>query len=451
MDKIQTYENKFNIFCKNYSKEDILLAKKKISLASSNLLIIAPFFGYIMLTQKIVESSNWLATTSSDGKHIYYNTGFILSLEIKKIQFVICHEILHLVYGHFERLNFTNNIIENKKLFDISNDYIVNLDIKKMLNISIHEMPSKVYYNEEFEGYTSEEIYKKLLSDIIEDLTAAGKEINHKNIENQIDENFEDTIDHHLDINKIKYISDDSLIMEDDVIKSLSSPYRSQSEQKEIMDDFQKTITTAKEIVDTGTSPSTIPKGVVRIINQLNTPKVPWFRVIKNNISSIEKKKNSWSSPNRKSFDSEIILPKKTKSKKVRLYASIDASSSIKDEYIRKFLSEIYSSCRKLKDFELIIWTFDTNVYNIKKYNKNNLSRLKTYEVNGGGGTDFLCNWNYMKSQKIVPELFIMFTDGMYNGIPGIEKYCNTIYLIKKPKNKSVNIPKSYGKSIYYN
>jgi len=41
-----------------------------------------------------------------------------------------------------------------------------------------------------------------------------------------------------------------------------------------------------------------------------------------------------------------------------------------------------------------------------------NSDELLDYQLGSGGGTEFECNWDYMKEQGIEPKKFVMFTDG---------------------------------------
>jgi predicted metal-dependent peptidase len=66
----------------------------------------------------------------------------------------------------------------------------------------------------------------------------------------------------------------------------------------------------------------------------------------------------------------------------------------------------------------------------------------------GGGGTDFDCNWSYMKKHDIQPKKFIMFTDGYPFGSWGDESYCDTIFIIHSNHNKALEAP--FGVTAHY-
>jgi len=100
------------------------------------------------------------------------------------------------------------------------------------------------------------------------------------------------------------------------------------------------------------------------------------------------------------------------------------------------------------KDYNLKIWCFDTEVYNEQDFSADNGSDISDYEIYGGGGTDFECNWKYMKENDIVPKKFIMFTDGYAWGSWGDEDYCDTVFIIHGNKDKSIVAP--FGQTAYY-
>jgi predicted metal-dependent peptidase len=82
-------------------------------------------------------------------------------------------------------------------------------------------------------------------------------------------------------------------------------------------------------------------------------------------------------------------------------------------------------------NYRIHVVSFDTEVYNPQQFDSDNLEDITEYEVMGGGGTDFMANWNFMIENNIEPKKFIMFTDGMPFGEWGIEEYCETVWIIK--------------------
>ena len=70
------------------------------------------------------------------------------------------------------------------------------------------------------------------------------------------------------------------------------------------------------------------------------------------------------------------------------------------------------------------------------------------YELMGGGGTDFMANWTYMKEQEYVPKKLIMFTDGYAWDSWGDPDYCDTVFVIHSNRDKNLEGP--FGTSVHY-
>ena len=119
---------------------------------------------------------------------------------------------------------------------------------------------------------------------------------------------------------------------------------------------------------------------------------------------------------------------------------AIDMSGSISNEQGSVFLGEIQNIMSQYQDYNIKVWCFDTKVYNEADFSADNGSDLANYELMGGGGTDFMCNWKYMKENGIEPKRFIMFTDGMPWDSWGDPDYCDTVFVIHSHYDKITSI-----------
>ena len=115
----------------------------------------------------------------------------------------------------------------------------------------------------------------------------------------------------------------------------------------------------------------------------------------------------------------------------------IDMSGSIGDDQAKIFLSEVKGIMDEFKEYNLKIWCFDTKVYNEQDFTSVDGEDISNYKPMGGGGTDFMANWAYMKEHDIQPKKFIMFTDGYPWESWGDEDYCeNSICYTRKTEIK---------------
>jgi predicted metal-dependent peptidase len=130
----------------------------------------------------------------------------------------------------------------------------------------------------------------------------------------------------------------------------------------------------------------------------------------------------------------------------IDISVAIDMSGSISDKQAHEFISEVKGIMDEYKDFKLDLWCFDTQVYNYAKFTGDTADEIMTYEVKGGGGTDFDANWQFMKENDINPKKFIMFTDGYPYSSWGDEDYCDTLFVIHG--NDSIVAP--FGQTAYF-
>jgi predicted metal-dependent peptidase len=184
----------------------------------------------------------------------------------------------------------------------------------------------------------------------------------------------------------------------------------------------------------------------MRLIKDMTEPKISWRELVRQEIQSIIRNDYSFTRPNRKSMHSGAILPGMKEATTIDIACSIDMSGSIGEADATVFLSEVKGVLDQFEDFKVNLWCFDTEIYNHKEITHDNAHDLIDYEPQGGGGTMFEANWEFMKEQGIQPKKFIMFTDGYPCGDWGDPDYCDTIFIVKG--NTSAEAP--FGQTVIY-
>lgn len=76
--------------------------KKKIQESRGRLLSTMPFFGLLLMYLKFVAVPG-MKKISTNGKCIYFSPDFLEKLYEKEIDYILCHQILHIVCGHIWR------------------------------------------------------------------------------------------------------------------------------------------------------------------------------------------------------------------------------------------------------------------------------------------------------------------------------------------------------------
>ena len=392
-------------------------SREKLITARIALLMKAPFFGNLATRLKLVNADKWCGTAATDGRNLYYNSEFIKKLPQKQVEFLVGHEVLHLVYDHMGR-----NGDRDRRLFNIAADYCVNSDLKQQ---RIGEFIPVGLYDKKFDGWSSEEVYDYL----------------YENAEKiDIDDLVEQLLDEHLDGDEEGEGSGQG---DSDEEGQGGRPSKlSADERKQLRDEIREAVLQAAEAAGAGN----LPLGVKRMINSLTNPQMNWREIIQQNIQSLVKNDYTWMRASRRSWHMDAVMPGTNFAETIDVCLTIDASGSMTDEMLRDILSEVKGIMQTFDDFRLQIWSFDTEVYNYTVFTPENIDDIDTWEVEGGGGTMFECNWEFMKANEIEPKFFIMFTDGYPCGEWGDENYCDTLFVIHGSKD----ITAPFGQTAYY-
>jgi predicted metal-dependent peptidase len=388
-----------------------------LTTARVGLLLKAPFFGNMATRMQMIEADDWCPTAATNGRNFYYNTKFVDKLSVKKLEFLFAHEICHCVFDHFGRVGS-----RDRNLSNIAQDYAVNqILVDERIGEKITEV--KICYDPKYRGMAWEEIYDELWEKAekipMEDLL--------KQLGEQLDEHIKEG---------------DGQNGEGEGKDGKGRPSISKEEAQKIKDEIKQAMIQSAAAAGAGKTPA----GIQRLIKDITEPKMNWRELVRQEIQSIVRNDYSFQRPNRKSMHSGAILPGMKEATTIDVAISMDMSGSIGDEDARVFLGEIKGIMDQYEDFKINLWCFDTEVYNWKQITHDESDQLINYEPQGGGGTDFEVNWQFMQDNGIQPKKFIMFTDGYPCGGWGDEDYCDTLFIVKG--NTSAEAP--FGQTVIY-
>jgi len=392
----------------------------RVIVARIGLLLRHPFFGNMATRLKVQNCDDWCPTAATDGRHLYYNTQFFNALSNKEIEFVIAHEIMHCVFDHLARRDD-----RDPQLYNIAADYIVN---NTLVRDRIGEIPKLIpcFQDFKYEGWTSEEVY----DDLFKQAEEKGKEIL---------EELGELLDEHVD-----WESDPEGDESDTEGGKNKRPKYTKEELKEIRDEIKEATINAAQAAGAGN----VPGEVQRMIKELTEPKMSWRELLQQQIQSTIKNDFTFQRPNRKGWHTGAVLPGQNFDETIDVAIGLDVSGSIMDDQLKDFLSEIKGIMDEYRDYNIKIWCFDTEVSGEDDFTADDGRDLVDYEITGGGGTDFMCNWNYMKEHDIEPKKFIMFTDGYPWNSWGDENYCDTVFIIHSHHDKNLQAP--FGITAHY-
>lgn len=374
--------------------EDMLIA------ARVKMLLEAPFFGNLACRLIFKDATDWCPTAATDGKYFYYNRDFIDALDSGNRVFLMAHEVLHNVYDHMGTCGS-----RDPRLWNISNDYVINYDLVEN-RIGTKITLVDICYDPRFAQHTSEEVYDILFKEAEED----GRVINVS------------TLDVHLDPSAGEGMPQDGEGEGD----GNGPEVLSREEIERVKEDFRNAVIQSAKAAGA----SNVPGGVKRILKDILEPELNWRELLAQQIQTVIKSDYTMMNPSRKGQDSGIYLPGMDRETTIDIAAAIDMSGSIMDDMARDFISEVKGIMEQYTDFRIHLFCFDTSVHNPQVFNQYNIDEFDEYDLQGGGGTDFDCVFDYLKEAGIQPNKLVMFTDGYPFGSWGDANYCDTLFIV---------------------
>jgi predicted metal-dependent peptidase len=384
--------------------------------ARVKLLISAPFFGTIATRLRFIDATKWCPTAATDGRNFYYNRDFVAALQAKdegQVEFLVGHESLHCVYDHMDKTRLGNR---DPRLWNVANDYVINGDLVEC-SIGVLIDLVQICHDYKYRGKISEEIY----DDLFEQAKEEGRVINL------------DTLDIHLGND------DDSAGEAEGESKSgpapgepgndgSNAPIKYTDEEKEqIKNEMQSAVLQSAKVAG---GAGNIPSGVKRIVDSYLNPQLDWKGLLAMQIQSVIKSDYTMLNPSRKGMDAGIYLPGMDYENTIDIALALDMSGSIQDEMAREMLSEVKGIMEQYNGFRIHLFCFDTEVHNPQVFTEHNMTEFMEYELAGGGGTEFNVCWDYLKEEGIIPQKFVMFTDGYPWDSWGDESYCDTLFIV---------------------
>lgn len=386
----------------------VAVAKARVSLLFGN-----PFFGSmatrldLILTDETADS--WCTTAATDGRRLWFSRDFVKKLTKQELLFVMGHEVLHCVFDHLGRRQG-----RDPKYWNMAGDYIINWILT---NSKIGQMPPIGLYDPKYtEEWTTEQVYEDLKNNSVtikmpldQHLDAKGGasggaagEKGGKEIEITVTGN-----------------GDGPPTLTQEELDQIAA---------EVLADTIQAVQSAE-----AQKAGSVPLGIKRMVAELTQPKFDWRSMLDSHIRSTMKDDFTFQKLSRRDVGGGFILPAQSEIETIEVDIAIDTSGSMGAKLLQEILSEVKGIMETFPDFILRVWSFDTKVYNMKKFTPMNINDIHTYELQGGGGTDFECNWHFMKDNEIEPHRFVMFTDGYpcSGWCPdGDESYCPTLFVI---------------------
>ncbi len=371
------------------------------------------FYGLLLmhLTYTIDESA---PTAYTDGFRIAFGPDFLDNLSDSELDFVMMHEIMHIVLQHcfrgkdfeHERYNIAADIVINSNILLENNMQLKSITLKNS-GESMHIAPD----GNEGHLYTAEQVYEMLNTPNGKPIPMPGSiadgENGNSNASCSESGGFESGRAKHkkTENTPLPGLWDDHShwgMYEDDSV---------------LRDVWVKRFEDAAESIsirDPSNSRGLLPLFAQRILEQLRKPQIDWRTILTDFIQE-EVSDYSFSPPDRRFDDSPFFLPDFNEKDEIvkDILFMIDTSGSMSDTMITAAYSEIKGAIDQF-DGKLQGWLgfFDAAIIEPKPFE--NEEEFRIIRPEGGGGTDFQIIFEYVHDfmQDKKPASIIILTDG---------------------------------------
>lgn len=412
---------------------------KRLLLSRMRILYNHGFYG-LLLMHMIYAVSEEIETACTDGVRITFGIDFLDSLSDSELDFVMMHEILHVVLQHCFRGD-----VEGPEAYNIAADIVVNSNIMlengmKASSITLSKYGTSMHVapdGKEGHEYTAEQVYVMLPKN----LNKKGNNKSHGSADGRA--------------KKGNNKSPGSAVgrAKKEISKEQHQPVRvwddhsrwgKYEEDDTLRDVWVKRFEDAAEAIkirDPSNARGLLPAFAERILKELKKTQTDW-RTILNDFIQEEVVDYSFAPPDRRFDDSPFFLPDfNGKEDRVEdILFMIDTSGSMSDDMIAAAYSEVKGAIDQFNG-KLKGWLgfFDAAIIKPQPFSDEN--EFKIIKPAGGGGTDFQIIFEYVfhhMSDKL-PASIIILSDG-YAPFP-LEKLAGGIPVLWLLNNEEVNPP----------
>lgn len=372
-------------------------AKHAIVTARVNLILKQVFFGALVLRLKMVPDPS-IATACTDGLTIRYNPEFMANLSLKKIEGVLCHEVLHCACGHIWRekdlpfpslpkntpKSITPDEMEKLKIVlrhDKANqamDYAIN----PIVQDSGLELPDGCLIDAKYTGMSMEEIYTKLPNPTVQFMGfGKGKGDKGDGTGRSM------TIDGQPRCGDVETGGNSSGDVED-------------------QNDWQVAVAQAAQAAR---MQGKLPAHMEKFLGDLAKPRVDWKALLRRFIQDAAKNDYSWRQPNRRFLAAGLYLPRLYSEELGPIVIAQDTSGSMwSDRDLRLCATELRAIIEDCKPSKTVLYYADAAVADTREFER---GEPFEFAPKGGGGTSFVPVFDAVADSGEEPLCLIYFTD----------------------------------------
>jgi predicted metal-dependent peptidase len=353
----------------------------RILKARTALLLDHPFFG-TLLFRLDAKPRNGIKTMATDGVSLFYNPGFVQTLNAAELAGALAHEVLHLALQHHIRRG-------DREAFrwNMACDYAIN----PLLIDAGLTLPKDVLIDSRFRGMSAERIYN-----LIEEQSERDNPGTSSN--------------GHAPQGADDDLKDDSTppATPGGIGQVLDAPEGGDEDAQSIQEqarDWQIAIEQAENVAKLA---GKLPVGAQRTLEAAKAARVDWRELLRRAWSDTIPSDYSWAPPNRRHIWAGLYLPGIISEGVGEIAIAVDCSSSISARQLGLFEAEIRSIIAGQRPRIVHVLYFDTEVHKVETFFAGQPVALTPV---GGGGTSFGPCFDWIRDHGVRPQTLVFLTD----------------------------------------
>ncbi|MEO0967192.1 MAG: VWA-like domain-containing protein [Cyanobacteria bacterium J06639_18] len=307
----------------------------------------SPFFATLAMFAQFVPSQE-VDSAATDGKDIYFNPDFLLSLSPNQQDAILLHEVLHAALLHVTRRG-----VRDRELWNIAADIVINGIIAQQ---GIFELPAETLRDPDLENLSVEEIYEILAKD-----RGSSPDLSKPDL--------------------LDRPPQDSSGKRDNEGEESNNDSMSQARKAAIEANWQNALQQAATLVR-ATEQGDVPAGVKRELGSLNTAQIDWRTYLWRYMVQTP---TDFSGFDRRFIGRGLYL-ENLQGESVNVYVCIDTSGSVDSDILQVFLAELKGILNSYPHLKCELYYVDVDVYGPYQLE----AHAAIPKPEGGGGTSFI-------------------------------------------------------------
>lgn len=350
-------------------------AELKLSRAKAAMVVDLPFFATISMNSEWIRADE-VVTMATDGDRIYWAYDFVMEHTLDELKFVVCHEVMHCVLEHMDRMGDRDPTRWNYATDYVINDMLITQGIGTMPEGGLHN-PGLVKAG----NGMAEQVYNLLPPD-------TGKGNQSGNGPAAAGPGGKGNARKPGPLDKL--------------MKRKGTPAQQRQAQADMKLKVAQAAMAARMC-------GKLSAGLERFVGEILHPKVPWEQVLRDFVAVRAKIDRTWSRPSRRFLGQGMYLPSRGGSYIGEVLVAVDCSGSVSEEILRKFTGELTGIHSTMHPTKLHVFYFDSEISHVEEYEPDDTLDIRPH---GGGGTAFSPIFRKSIELGIDPCCCVVLTDG---------------------------------------